>query len=59
MYLDTNPKTPSEPAGVEAYENEGGLIPPDLETYEKDEYDIHRKIKRDDNISLDEIKWRH
>ena len=58
-YLDTKPKTLSEPDGVEAYKKEGGLIPPDLETYEKAEYDIHRKIKRGDNIYLEEIKWRH
>lgn len=42
-YLNTKPKTPSEPNGVEAYENEGGFIPPDSEKREKGEYDINRK----------------
>ena len=45
QYLDTKSKTPSEPDGVEAYENEGGFIPPDPEKREKDEYDRNRKIK--------------
>ena len=58
-YLDTKPKTLSEPDGVEAYENERGFISPDSEKREKGEYDINRKIKWGDNISLEEIKWRH
>jgi hypothetical protein len=58
-YLDTKPKTLSEPDGVEAYENEGGFISPDSEKREKGEYDINRKIKWGDNISLEEIIWRH
>ena len=57
-YLDTKPKTSSEPDGVEAYENEGGFVPPDPEKREKSDYDINRKINRGDDNSLEDIKWR-
>ena len=42
-YLDTKPKTPSEPERVEAYENEGGFIPPDPETNNKYEREVEER----------------